>query len=175
MNTWTAGLFQIRSVNNDSRPLLLLNGSDAVAPSRTASDAGQNPQVAIKNLSESPLTKAVYVSADGISEAFDLKAGEERKISLAAPQPGALIDYYRTQLAPDSQELSVFGDLEEVLDDEVGGERALAQDFFREPMATAVRKLERPFVIGFIETAPTEINFGSSLRRRTRALYVVHF
>ena len=42
-------------------------------------------------------------------------------------------------------------------------------------MTNVLPKLERPFVMGFLETAPTKINFGSSLRRRSKALYVVHF
>jgi hypothetical protein len=175
MNTWTAGLFQIRSVSNGSRPLLLLNGSD-LAASAPASDLRPNTQVIVKNLSESPLSNAIYVSADGISETFNLEAGEERRIALSPPpQSGGLVDWYRTRLTPDSQELSVFSDLEDVLDGEIGGERALAQDFFREPMTKALPMLERPFVMGFVETTPTKINFGSALRRRSKALYVVHF
>jgi hypothetical protein len=176
MNTWTAGLFQIRSVSNESRPLLLLNGADVVAAPAT-SDPQSNTMVSVRNLSESPLSHAVYVSADGISEAFTLDAGEEKRIAVSPPsaQPGGLVDLYRTRLAADSQELTVFSDLEDVLDSEVGGERALAKDFFREPMATVLPTIERPFVMGFLETAPTKINFGNSLRRRSKALYVVHF
>ena len=91
------------------------------------------------------------------------------------PGPGTLSAWYKTLLTPNSQEAAVFDGLEEVLDNEVGGERAFAQEFFSKPsMLDAVKMLERPIVIGFVESAPTKLGFDTSLRRRSRAFYVVH-
>ena len=83
--------------------------------------------------------------------------------------------YANADCEPGSQEAAVFDGLEEVLDNEVGGERAFAQDFFGKPsMLDAVKMLEHPILMGFVELPPTKVSFDGSLRRRSRALYVVH-
>ncbi len=175
MDTGTVGIFQVRSVSENNGPLLVLDETGVTAASSRAKGTAGKGQVRLKNLGESSITNAVYVSADGISDAFSLEAGEEKSLALMPPGPGVLSAWYKTQLAPNSQEAAVFDGLEEVLDNEVGGERAFAQDFFGKPsMLDAVRMLEHPIVIGFVDTGPTKVSFDGSLRRRSRALYVVH-
>jgi hypothetical protein len=175
MDTGTVGIFQVRSISENNGPLLVLDETGVTAASSSGRGAAANVQVRLKNLGETPITSAVYVSAAGISDAFGLAAGEEKSIGLIPPGPGALSAWYKAQLAPDSQEAAVFDGLEEVLDNEVGGERAFAQNFFSKPsMLDAIRTLEHPIVIGFVDMGPTRVTFDGSLRRRSRALYVVH-
>ena len=175
MDTGTAGIFQVRSVSENNGPLLVLNetGDAKVAP--TAKIPAGKSNVILKNLGASRITNAIYVSAEGISDLFNLEAGEEKSVGVMPPGPGPLSAWYKTQLDPNSPEGAVFDGLEVVLDKEVGGERAFAQEFFRKPlMQDAIRMLEHPMVIGFVDSGPTKVTFDGSLRRRSRALYIVH-
>ncbi|HWC76150.1 MAG TPA: hypothetical protein VG778_01745 [Blastocatellia bacterium] len=165
MNTWTARIFQIKSVS-DGASLLALS-DEANTPGST--------RVNLKNLSDSAITDAAYVSANGVSDLFSLEPGETKTIALAAPRGGALATWYRAQLRDGSQEAAVFDDLEDVLDGEVGAGKAFNRGFFNKPsMTEAVALLERPMVIAFRDVAPTKVTFSSSLRQKSKALYIVH-
>ena len=62
-----------------------------------------------------------------------------------------------------------------MLDREIGGDRALTQGFFETQMMTdALKRLERPMLIGFVEQSPTEMEFKGSFKRRSKAFYVIH-
>src|SRR6185436_17139701 len=126
MDTGTVGIFQVRSISENSGPLFVLEVTGVTTASSSPKVTGGNTQVRLRNVGESPITNAVYVSAEGISDAFSLAAGEEKSVGLMPPGPGALSSWYKTQLAPGSQEAAVFEGIEEVLDNEVGGERELS-------------------------------------------------
>ncbi|MGA9771397.1 MAG: hypothetical protein WBV94_20355 [Blastocatellia bacterium] len=161
MTTWTAGLFQIRSVREDQSPIVSASGS------------GQN--LTIKNLGDAQITRAVYLSAAGISNLFDLAANGQQPITLSTPAVSSFNSWYLTELGSDNDESDVFQDLAELLDREVGGDRALTQGFFETQMMTdALKRLEHPMLIGFIETSPTEMEFKGSFKRRSKAFYVIH-
>ncbi len=167
MNTWTTGLFSIRSI------------SESVAPMISAAMLGDGknatPQVRVKNVSDSPITRAVYLSKAGMSDPFDLAAGEEKEIVLNPAQPSTFSSWFRSQLSSDSGEDQVFRELAFVLDREIGGQAVFRQGFFDNAMMdVTLKQLERPLLLGFVESNPVPMNFASEPRRRSKSLYVVH-
>jgi hypothetical protein len=174
MNNWTAGIFQIRSTGQITGGLVSVSGQNGVEMGPTPTAAG-SATVVISNQTESSISNAVYISRDGVSELFDLEPGAERRVTLSGAKPGAISAWYKSQLTSGSQEALVFGDLETVLDREIGGQPAFKQEFFnRASMSDALMSLERPLIIGFSEQSPTEIDFDRPLRRRSRTFYVIH-
>ena len=161
MTTWTSGLFQVRSVRDGESPLV------------SASESGRS--VTIKNLGNAQITKAVYLSAAGISNVFDLAAGDQQPITLNTPAVSSFNSWYGGELGQDNDESDVFQDLADLLDREIGGDRALTQGFFETQMMTdALKRLERPLLIGFVDKSPTEMEFKGSFKRRSKAFYVIH-
>jgi hypothetical protein len=167
MNTLTTGVFNIRSISESAAPMI---SSAIVGDPKNAT-----PQVRVKNVSDSPLTRAVYLSSAGLSDPFDLAAGEEKVVALNPAQPATFSGWFRTQLVRDSSEDQVFRELAFVLDREIGGQSVFRQGFFDYAMMTdTLRNLERPLLIGFTENNPISMSFASAPRRRSKALYVVH-
>jgi hypothetical protein len=161
MTTWTSGLFQVRSISEAAQPLVSFSPGDS--------------SVAIRNLGEAPITRAVYLSREGVSDLFDVDAGQEQRISISAPQPSAFSSWYMTRFEDGSDESELFQELGALLDREVGGDRAFTQGFFNTQLMTeAIKSLKRPLLIGFVDKGPTGIGFPGSFRRRSKALYVVH-
>jgi hypothetical protein len=148
--------------------------SEAALPLVSAT-AGES-SVAIKNLSNAKIQRAVYMSSSGLSDVFDLAPGGEQNLSLSAPsQPSSFNGWYLTQLEPGSDEAQVFQELGALLDREVGGDRAFTQGFFGVQLLPDVfKRLERPLLIGFIDEGSAGVGFQGSLKRRSKALYVVH-
>ena len=58
MTTWTSGLFQLRSISEGVQPLV------SISPGASS--------VTIKNLSDMPISNAVYLSPEGISDLFEV-------------------------------------------------------------------------------------------------------
>lgn len=161
MTTWTSGLFQVRSVRDGESPLVSAIESQG--------------RINIKNLGDAQITKAVYLSAAGISGLFDLAAGSQQPITLTAPAVSSFNSWYSGELGQDNDDNDVFQDLADLLDREIGGDRALTQGFFDTQMMTeALKRLERPMLIGFVEKSPTEMEFKGSFKRRSKAFYVIH-
>ncbi|MEK6324907.1 MAG: hypothetical protein AABN33_24965 [Acidobacteriota bacterium] len=161
MTTWTSGLFQVRSMNEGAPPMVSISASEA--------------SIAIRNLGEAQISKAVYLSSSGISDLFDVAAGREQQVSVSAPQPSSFNGWYLTQLEQGSDEAQLFQELGALLDREVGGDRAFTQGFFgTQLMPEAIKRLGRPLLIGFVDNGATGIGFHGSLKRRSKALYVVH-
>ena len=161
MTTWTSGLFQMRSVNEGVRPLV-------------STSIGQS-SVTIQNLGDAPISKAVLLTPEGVSDLFDVAAGGEHRLSVSAPQPTPFNGWYLTQLEEGSDEAELFQELGALLDREVGGDRAFTQGFFNtQSMTEAIKRLERPLLIGFVDKGPSGIGFPGSFKRRSKTLYVVH-
>lgn len=161
MTTWTSGLFQVRSMSDNARAMV------SISP-------GEN-SVVIRNLGDAKVSKAVYLSAAGISDFFDVEPGAEQHVSLAIPQPSTFNGWYLTGLGQGSDESELFQELSPLLDREVGGGRAFTQGFFdSQLMPEAIKRLQRPLLIGFVNKGPTGIAFQDSLKRRSKALYVIH-
>ena len=161
MTTWTSGLFQMRSIHEGVQPLVSIETGDT--------------SVAIRNLGDVPLTNAVYLSSAGVSELFDVGAGQQHQVSVWAPEPMAFSSWYQSQFETGSDEEELFQELAALLDREVGGDRAFTQGFFNTQLMTeAIKRLERPLLIGFVEKGPAGIGFPSSFKRRSKTLYVVH-
>jgi hypothetical protein len=166
MTTWTSGLFQLRSASEGASPMI------------STTDIG-NGSVNIKNLSSAKMTRAVYLSAAGVSEMFDLAEGAEQPITLTSPQALSFNEWYLSQLGDGTDEANVFSDLAYLLDRQIGGDRAFMQDisqgFFEfQKMPDALKKLDRPILICFADKDQSEIKFESSFKRRSSALYVIH-
>ena len=161
MTTWTSGLFQLRSITEGVQPLVSISTGES--------------SVAIRNLGDAPITKAVYLSSEGVSDLFDVAAGQEHRASVSAPQPSAFNSWYLTQFEQGSDEAELFQELGALLDREVGGDRAFTRGFFNTQLMTeAIKLLERPLLIGFVDKGPAGIGFPGSFKRRSKALYVVH-
>ena len=161
MTTWTSGLFQVRSISEEAQPLVSISAEESA--------------VLVRNLGDAPITKAVYLSANGVSDLFDVGAGQEHRISLSAPQPSAFNSWYLTQFGEGSGESELFQELGALLDREVGGDRAFTQGFFdTQLMPEAIKRLDRPLLIGFVDKGPGRIEFPGSFKRRSKSLYVIH-
>ena len=83
--------------------------------------------------------------------------------------------WYLAQLEQGSDEAQLFQELAGLLDREIGGDRAFTQGFFGIQMLPDVfKRLERPLLIGFVDEGVAGIGFQGSLKRRSKAMYVVH-
>ena len=161
MTTWTSGLFEVRSINEGVPAMVSVSASES--------------SVAIRNLGDAQISKAVYLSSDGISDLFDVAPGREQRVSVSAPQPSAFNSWYLTQFEKGSDEAELFQELGALLDREVGGDRAFTQGFFNtQLMPEAIKRLERPLLIGFVDKGATGIGFPGSFKRHSKSLYVVH-
>jgi hypothetical protein len=161
MTTWTSGLFQVRSMNDGTPPMVSISASES--------------SITIRNLGDAQINKAVYLSSSGISDLFDVAPGGEQKVSVSAPQPSSFNGWYSTRLEQGSDDAELFQELGALVDREVGGDHAFTQGFFgNQSMPEAIKRLEHPLLIGFVEKGPTGIGFQGSLKRRSKALYVVH-
>jgi hypothetical protein len=160
MTTRTASLFQLRAIREAEPPVLAAHSlANAVM---------------IKNLSDAPIIKAVYLSAEGASDIFELAAGSEQRVALNSPPSQSFNSWYSAQIG-ENDESELFNDLASMLDREVGGDRAFSQGFFEtQAMSDALKKMQRPIVICFIEKPPTEIDFKNTFKRTSKALYVIH-
>jgi len=127
-------------------------------------------------LSNAHISNAVYLSSSGISDVFDLPSGGEQNLSVSAPsQPSSFNGWYVTQLEQGSDEAQLFQELGALLDREVGGDQAFTQGFFGvQLLPDAFKRLDRPLLIGFVDEGAAGIGFQGSLKRRSKALYVIH-
>ncbi|HVG21922.1 MAG TPA: hypothetical protein VNI02_22995 [Blastocatellia bacterium] len=161
MTTWTSGIFQARSVKEGSQPLV--------------SAEGTGDAITIKNLGGARMLKAVYLGPSGVSGLFDLEPGKEQQVALGSPQSSPFNAWYQSELGQGGDEGELFPDLASVLDRQIGGDRAITQGFFdTQLMSEAIKRLERPLLIYFVDDNPSEIGFRGSLKRRSKSLYVVH-
>jgi hypothetical protein len=161
MTTWTSGLFQMRSINEGVQPLVSISTRES--------------SVTIRNLGDAAISKAVLLAPEGVSDLFDVAAGGEHRVSVSAPQPTPFNSWYLTQFEEGSDEAELFRELGALLDREVGGDRAFTQGFFdTQSMTEAIKRLERPLLIGFVNKGPSGIGFPGSFKRRSKTLYVVH-
>jgi hypothetical protein len=162
LTTWTADVFKVRSISEGARPIVM-------------SDSGGDSTVTVKNVSDTPITKAVYMSRAGMSAQFDIAPGEEKQISLSSPQAITFTIWYQAQFEPESHESQIFSELAGVLDRDIGGARVFRQGFFDTlPMKDALAQLERPLLVGFLDKSAISVSFSESITRHGKAFYVVH-
>ncbi len=161
-NTWTPGMFRFRSIGEGQPPLL--------AVTKKADGA-----VRVKNLGDARMFKAVYMSAEGISNPFDLAPGQESEVSLNGPNTMSFTEWYSAQLGEDNQEARAFYNFGPMLDGIIGGEEVFEHGFFDTLQMTAgLRKLEHPMVIGFVEASRNPMSFDGSIKERSKTFYVIH-
>ncbi len=161
MTTWTSGLFEVRSITEDVAPMFSVSVADGA--------------VSVRNLGANQITKAVLLNSDGISSIFDLAAGATQRVTVSTPEQMSFNGWYLTQFEQASTEAELFLELSGLLDHEIGGDRAITQGFFNTQMLPdAIKNLERPILIGFVEKGATGIGFSGSLKRKSKSLYVVH-
>lgn len=161
MTTWTSGLFQLRSINENVPPMVSI--------------AASGSSVSVNNLGDTQIRKAVYLCSEGISDLFDVAPGREQRLLVSAPQPSSFNSWYLTKFEQGSDEAELFQELGVLLDREVGGEPGFARGFFdNQLMPEAIKRLERPLLIGFVDKGAMGIGFPGSVRRRSKTLYVIH-
>ena len=173
MTTWTSGIFQARSVKEGVSPFVSVayaGGAEASADAGRADSA-----VTIKNLGDATMMRAVYISPSGVSNLFDLEPGKEQRIALGNPQSSTFNSWYQNELGQGNDEGDLFPDLASMLDRRIGGDLGITQGFFDTQLMTdALKRLEHPMLICFVDDNPAEIGFGGSLKRRSKSFYVVH-
>jgi hypothetical protein len=160
MTTRSATLFQVRAIR-EGEPLMLAAQATAGA-------------VTLKNLTDSPIVKAVYLSAEGASDIFELTSGSEQRVALNPPPTQSFNAWYSAHIG-DDDESELFNNLASVLDHEVGGDPAFAQGFFEtQAMSDALKKLRRPLVLCFIEKPAADVAFKSNFKRTSKTFCVIH-
>ncbi|HLG14556.1 MAG TPA: hypothetical protein VJH03_08655 [Blastocatellia bacterium] len=175
MSTWTSGTFQVRSMSEHQPAVVTIVGGGEAGENQNGNGRAVGTPVTLQNLGDLRISRAVYLSAAGISDLFDLESNQQRTVSLSAPQAATFTKWYSGQLAEGSREREVLDEFGGLLDREIGGQRVFGQGFFDSAnMTKSLALLNRPLLIGFVDEGPTPITFRSSLKRRSKALYVVH-
>jgi hypothetical protein len=160
MTTRAASLFQLRAVREAEPPMLTAQSAPGA--------------VTVKNLTDAQIVKAVYLSAEGASDVFELAAGQEQRVALTSPPAQAFNAWYSSRIGEDD-ETELFNDLASVLDREVGGDPAFTQGFFEmQAMSDALKKMRRPLVICFVEKPAADVAFKSNFKRASKTFCVIH-
>jgi hypothetical protein len=163
LTTRTANIFKVRSISEEAAPIVAVNGS------------GAGSTVTIKNVGDAPITKAVFMSAAGVSAQFDIAPGQEQQVTLSSPQANTFTTWYQSQFDAAGHESQIFSELAGALDRDIGGGRVFRQGFFDTlPMPAALAQLERPIVVGFVDKSAISMKFSDSINRRGKTFYVVH-
>jgi hypothetical protein len=166
MTTWTANTFQIRSMADEAQPAVEVTEEG---------DGSSGRFVVLRNLKNGPFARVVYLSATGVSEVVDLQPGREERVALKTAEAATFTTWYGGQLGEGTEENEVFAELAGVLDREIGGQPSLRQGFFDTMLMTvSLKTLRRPLLIGFVDDPPLPITFDGTLRRKSKALYVIH-
>jgi hypothetical protein len=150
-------------------------GVSNAQPQMIATREASASSIKVKNLSETEITNAVFVSPAGISDLFTLAAGEEKQIALNGPQAIPFVDWYAAQLPKDSSENEMFDGLAGSLLRGTGKNKTRLQAFLEnELMNNVYKNIERPLLIGFADQNATAIDFADASKRRSKSLYVVY-
>src|SRR5262249_20215601 len=93
---WSPVGFRIREVTENQGPMISVEGAE------TGTLGGS---VTVKNLTDTPVTRAVVIARAGLTDLFDLGPGETRRCDLRAPSPQMFFSWYYSQLSgsPDAQ------------------------------------------------------------------------
>jgi hypothetical protein len=166
MTTWASALFQVRSISDSARALVVMN--DGV-------DGTTAAELAITNTGDVPVKRAVCINRSGISEPFDLQPGARLAVEMSAPQPGTFNAWYSSKLGEGSDEADLFQEIAGLLDKETGGEPVFGKGFFDKPsLVEACKQLKRPILIGFVDNDPTGVGFNAAFKQRSKSFYVIH-
>ena len=158
----TAVVLQIRSISESKSPLI------------TMREEGSGT-VRIKNLNESPINYAVYLSPAGMSDAFTLSAGEEKEIALTAPQGIRFRDWYYSQLPTDSDEAESLDGLWGAMTKGAAKNNTKLQGFFNDDLMNAsYRNVEHPILLGFVDNSANLIQIDSVAKRRSKSFYLIN-
>lgn len=157
-----ATYFQTRAVSDSPAPLIAAQMDGATA-------------VRVKNLTASPITNAVYVSAAGVSDVFTLAPNEEKQVALNMPQGLSFNDWYTTQLPAESDEHATFLGLSSALSRGTARTNPKVRGFFADEFINnACKTLERPMVMGFLEERAPQIEIAGVAQRQSKTFTVVH-
>lgn len=156
-----ASVLQVRSINEKSAPVVAMREEGAA--------------VRIKNLSDAPLTYAVYVSAAGISDSFSLDVGEEKLIALGVPKAGRFRDWYFTQLPFDSEEADSLDGMWSTMSRGAAKNNLKIQGFLQdELMINVYKNLEHPMFCGFADKSANAIQLESVAKRHGKSFYLIN-
>lgn len=158
----TATVLQVRSISESKSSMVNMREEG-------------NASVKIKNLSESPLSYAVYVSQSGISDPFTLAAGEEKQIALNNPQGIRFRDWYAGQLPVDSDEAESMDGLWGAMTKGAAKNNTKLQGLFNDDLMNAAYKnVEHPVLLGFVDNSANAIDITSVSKRRSKAFYLIN-
>ena len=158
----TAAVLEIRSISESKTPIVSMREES-------------NASVKIKNLSESPISYAVYVSSSGISDPFTLAAGEEKQVALTGPQGMRFRDWYANQLPADSDEAASMDGLWGAMTRGAAKNNTKLQGFFNDELMKGIYKdVEHPILVGFVDKSANPIEIASVSKRRSKAFYLIN-
>jgi hypothetical protein len=158
----TASVLQVRSLNESKSPMVSMREDG-------------NASVKIKNLGESSINYAVYVSAAGVSDIFTLAAGEEKQLALNSPQNLRFRDWYIGQMPNNSDEADSLDGLWGALTKGAAKNNTKLQGFLTdEPMNNVYQNVEHPLLFGFVDQTANKIEIASVSKRRSKTFYLIN-
>ncbi|HEU4389942.1 MAG TPA: hypothetical protein VFV34_19225 [Blastocatellia bacterium] len=160
MNKWAERTFQTAVMQDKVQPLVTVSISGTSAT--------------VKNVSDAKISRAVILKPGGVSEVIDLEPGEQKQININSPEANTFVGWYTTQLASDSEDAKLFSELSNSLDSEIARLEQQPGFFDDVVMASALKSLRRPILLGFSEGSILTFNFPGATKRKSRSLYVVH-
>jgi hypothetical protein len=157
-----ASFFQMRAVSENKKQVITAQELSSTA-------------VRVRNMSESTISNAVYLSSSGVSETFTLAPNEEKQVVLSIPQGVTFTDWYLKQLQADSDEYATFDGLAYALGRGTARTNPKVQGFFGEQaIHLTYKSIDRPMVMGFLDKNTEKIDIEGIAKRRSKAFYVVH-
>lgn len=167
-------LLRVPTANMSAVVLQIRSISESKSSFVTMREEG-NASVRIKNLSESPINYAVYLSAAGMSDVFTLVAGEEKQIALNTLQAIRFRDWYYNQLPQESDEAESLDGLWGAMTKGAAKNNTKLQGFFNDDLMSAVYKnVEHPILLGFVDKSANLIEIDSVSKRRSKSFYLIN-
>jgi hypothetical protein len=168
---WAPVSFKVRQLQEGQRPVVSVEGADS---------APVGGYVKVKNLTNSPITRAVVITRAGLTGLFDLGPGDEQKCQVQAAAPQTFYGWYSSQLSagtPDAQILSyVAPSFPYGGGGAIGGGTAIGGDLFSGTAAIPdlISHLDRPILVGLGENEDPQFAYKGPVKRSSRQVFVVH-
>lgn len=157
----TASVLQIRSVGESRSQVVTMRE--------------EGTSVRIKNLSEAPMSFAVYASAAGVSDPFALSPGEEKQVVLNSPKSIRFRDWYYNQLPVDSNEAESLDGMWSAMTKGAAKNNTKLQGFLLdELMSNVYKNIEQPIFLGFMDSGADTIRLETVSKRKGKSFYLIH-
>jgi hypothetical protein len=161
---WAPVSFKVRQLQEGQRPVVSVEGADSAAV---------GGYVKVKNLTNSPITRAVVITQAGLTGLFDLGPGDEQKCQVQAASPQTFSGWYSSQLSPGSADAQVLSYV--VPSYPYGGGATIGGDLFSSTaIPDLISHLDRPILVGLGENEDPQFAYNGPVKRSSRQVFVVH-